>query len=359
LTINGDGSHPVVINIPAGQAALFHAPIVLTGGITDDQVLFNVLGSTGGEIKGGAGINGQAVHGIIVGIDRKFNMDNMVTEGHLYGGGTSDFQLVSNIRNLITPITITNQATLTSGGTTLTASAGITISFNASLPQTAAGTAAAQWAAGQYALGGLRPGVYYVAVDGLSGARAAAEQARIADAIAGLNAEFGRFGVTLVEVDGAGAARANVHIRVADTTALGDAGEGVLGLWAVLSENQLAFVEHPQLWLIPFALTVLAAEHLNRDRLGRSQRNGIHYAALTLVYLASTAETFLIGLGRDAFQPVVLVVLSLAGVFLGMLLRVRAFLFLGSVFLLLCVTSWRPGSCAGRGGAGARRATSS
>ena len=37
-----------------------------------------------------------------------------MTEGHLYGGGNNnDFQLVSNIRNLITPITIPNTATLT------------------------------------------------------------------------------------------------------------------------------------------------------------------------------------------------------------------------------------------------------
>jgi hypothetical protein len=107
------------------------------------------------------------------------------------------------------------------------------------------------------------------------------------------------------------------------------------GLWSVLQENQLAFVRHPQLWLIPFAMTVLVAEHLNRDRLSKGQRNGIRYAAVSVIYLASTAETFLLGLGQNALGPVVLVVLALLGVFAGMLLRVRAFLFLGAVFLLL------------------------
>src|SRR5262249_22912074 len=75
----------------------------------------------------------------------------------------------------------------------------------------------------------VTPGVYYVAVDGLTGTRGAAEQARIASAIADLNAEFGQYGVTLVELSGFDAALANVHIRVAASTALGDARDGVLG----------------------------------------------------------------------------------------------------------------------------------
>jgi hypothetical protein len=108
-----------------------------------------------------------------------------------------------------------------------------------------------------------------------------------------------------------------------------------VGLWLVLHQNQLAFVEHPQLWLIPLALSVLGAEYLNRDRLSRTQRNTIRYLALTAIYVSSTAETFLAGLDQDALRPVFLVGLSLVGVFLGMLMRVRAFLFLGAAFLLL------------------------
>src|SRR5262249_53259316 len=110
-----------------------------------------------------------------------------------------------------------------------------------------------------------------------------------------------------------------------------------LGLWAVLYQNQLAFSHHPQLWVIPLALTVLGAEHLNRDRLGQSQRTTVRYLALSAIYVASTAETFLSGLGEGPIRPAVLVVLSLVGVFAGMLLRVRAFLFLGALFLLLGV----------------------
>jgi hypothetical protein len=112
---------------------------------------------------------------------------------------------------------------------------------------------------------------------------------------------------------------------------------GNAGLWAVLHENQVAFVHHPQLWLVPLALTVLVAAHVNRDRLGRGQLAGLRYAALTVLYLASTAETFLVHLGRDPWQPLVLVGLSLAGALAGMLLRVRAFLFLGTAFIGLGV----------------------
>jgi hypothetical protein len=108
-----------------------------------------------------------------------------------------------------------------------------------------------------------------------------------------------------------------------------------VGLWLVLHQNQLAFLRYPQLWLIPAALSVLGAEHLNRDRLTRGQRNTMRYLALSAIYVSSTAETFLAGLGPDAVRPAVLVGLSVLGVFAGMLLRVRAFLFLGSGFLLL------------------------
>jgi hypothetical protein len=108
-----------------------------------------------------------------------------------------------------------------------------------------------------------------------------------------------------------------------------------VGLWLVLHQNQLAFMRYPQLWLIPLALSVLGAEHLNRDRLTRGQRNAIRYLALSAIYVSSTAETFLAGLGQDALRPAALVGLSVLGVLVGMLLRVRAFLFLGSGFLLL------------------------
>jgi hypothetical protein len=106
-----------------------------------------------------------------------------------------------------------------------------------------------------------------------------------------------------------------------------------VGLWFVLHENTLAFVRHPQLWLVPISLTILLAAELNRDRLRPKQLLTTRYVALAVIYLASTAETFLAGLGQDVWRPLVLIGLSIAGVFTGMLLRVRAFLFLGAAFI--------------------------
>jgi hypothetical protein len=110
-----------------------------------------------------------------------------------------------------------------------------------------------------------------------------------------------------------------------------------VGLWVVLHENEMAFVRHPQLWLVPLALTVLAGAQLNKDVLTRRQLNSLRYAALTVLYLASTAETLVVGLGQDILRPMVLVGLALVGVFLGMLFRIRAFLFLGVGFVAVGV----------------------
>jgi hypothetical protein len=112
-----------------------------------------------------------------------------------------------------------------------------------------------------------------------------------------------------------------------------------VGLWLVLHQQGKAFLEHPQLWLVPFASTLLLGAHLNRDRLTRQQLFALRWAALTVLYLASASEMFLAGLGPDQpmWRPLVLLGLSLVGVFAGMLLRVRAFLFLGTAFVALGV----------------------
>jgi hypothetical protein len=112
------------------------------------------------------------------------------------------------------------------------------------------------------------------------------------------------------------------------------------GLWVLFGHTEgLALLWHPQLWLIPIGLIVLVAEHLNRDRLEASQTLALRYAGLLLIYLSSTADMFIAGLGHSALLPIALAVLSVAGVLLGILLRVRAFLFLGMTFLFLVVFS--------------------
>jgi hypothetical protein len=112
---------------------------------------------------------------------------------------------------------------------------------------------------------------------------------------------------------------------------------GNFGLWAGLyhfREHGLAFYLHPQLWLIPLAVILLVAEHLNRDRLPAAQAAGLRYLGLILLYLSSTADLFIAGLG-DVGLSLVLAVLAVLGVLAGIQLRVRAFLFVGLTFLVL------------------------
>lgn len=114
------------------------------------------------------------------------------------------------------------------------------------------------------------------------------------------------------------------------------AGNG--GLWSLLYHHpQFGFLVHPQLWLIPVALSVLAAAQSNRDRLSAPQLRFVRYASLMVIYVSSTADIFLNGVHEHPWLPLVLAALSVAGVMTGMLARLRAFLFLGTAFLTLSV----------------------
>ena len=106
------------------------------------------------------------------------------------------------------------------------------------------------------------------------------------------------------------------------------------GLWYVLHRTEnYGFADHPQLWLIPAALSVLAAAHLNRTRLAPEQTALIRYLALAAIYVSSTVEIFLNGVASSPVLPVILAALSIAGVLTGIWLRARAFLIFGILFL--------------------------
>ena len=110
------------------------------------------------------------------------------------------------------------------------------------------------------------------------------------------------------------------------------------GLWALFVRRpHLAFWVHPQLWLIPAAISVLVAAQLNRDRLPPSRLRFIRYACLMLVYVSSTADIFLNGVRQAPWLPLVLAALSVTGVMIGILWQLRSFLFLGTAFLGLAV----------------------
>lgn len=108
-----------------------------------------------------------------------------------------------------------------------------------------------------------------------------------------------------------------------------------LGLWFTWHQWDLSFTTHLQLWLIPPAIAALAAEHFNRDRLAGEQAAALRYFALGAIYVSSTADMFVTGIGESLILPLILALLSVAGVLLGIMLRVRAFLLLGVTFLLV------------------------
>jgi hypothetical protein len=112
------------------------------------------------------------------------------------------------------------------------------------------------------------------------------------------------------------------------------------GLWYFLhKQTGLGLLEHPQIWLIPPAVCVLAAAYLNRDRLSKSQLTQIRYVSAMTIYVSSTADIFLNGMANSPWLALVLGALSIFGVMLGILFRVRAFLYLGTTFLCMSLLS--------------------
>lgn len=115
------------------------------------------------------------------------------------------------------------------------------------------------------------------------------------------------------------------------------AGNGAL--WALLTEENWRIDQNPQFWLIPPAISVLVAAHINRNRLKEEYLSGIRYASLVVIYVSSTFEIFLHRAEVSLWPPIILALLSLFGALAGVLLRVRAFLYLGAVFTLLALVS--------------------
>jgi len=114
---------------------------------------------------------------------------------------------------------------------------------------------------------------------------------------------------------------------------------GNTGLWTLWGRLDIDIYEHPQLWLIPIALAALVAEYLNHDRLDRAQSAALRYLALSAIYVSSTADMFIAGVGKDVLTPLILMFLSVFGALAGILLRIRSFLYLGVTFLVLDIVT--------------------
>jgi hypothetical protein len=117
--------------------------------------------------------------------------------------------------------------------------------------------------------------------------------------------------------------------------AAGVAGNGAL--WTLLTRGEFDFTQNPQFWLIPPAVSILIGAHVNRQRLDPKLLTTIRYAATIVIYLSSTSEVFLRGIGTTVWPQIALLGLSVAGALAGVMFRVRAFLYLGAGFTLMAL----------------------
>ncbi|MFM7926500.1 MAG: hypothetical protein ACKO9Q_02210, partial [Pirellula sp.] len=112
-----------------------------------------------------------------------------------------------------------------------------------------------------------------------------------------------------------------------------------IAFWQLLYKNDFSFARHPQLWVIPPALCVFAAGQFFKDRLTAQQLASIRYASIGSIYVASTSEIYLQGISNAPWLPIVLAVLSVAGILFGIAARIRSMLWLGSMFLAVALFS--------------------
>ncbi|HBI44992.1 MAG TPA: hypothetical protein DDY78_19370 [Planctomycetales bacterium] len=97
LNINGDGTGTQTVVFNINQNVHFSGTIVLGGGLTSDQVLFNLIGGaalTAGDTLQTAA-NGATLTGTFLDPNGTININSVVLKGRLFGGDTSDFSIVS------------------------------------------------------------------------------------------------------------------------------------------------------------------------------------------------------------------------------------------------------------------------
>jgi hypothetical protein len=96
LTINGTASQNVVLNF--NSSSHFSGTINLTGGITPNQVLFNLIGGanlTNGDTLQFAA-NNVTQSGTFLDPNGTIQVNSVNIIGHVFGGDSSDMQIVSN-----------------------------------------------------------------------------------------------------------------------------------------------------------------------------------------------------------------------------------------------------------------------
>jgi hypothetical protein len=118
LTINGSATDLVAINLGGLGNIQFHGGIQFTGGITADDVLFNVgggnyttqTGNSSLDINNNGGQAGTA-QGIFLDPNGAISIVNAVVMGRVFGGDSHDFQYVSGA-NITAPTVPDSGATI-------------------------------------------------------------------------------------------------------------------------------------------------------------------------------------------------------------------------------------------------------
>ncbi|QTA92726.1 Uncharacterized protein dnm_088150 [Desulfonema magnum] len=100
-------------------------------------------------------------------------------------------------------------------------------------------------------------------------------------------------------------------------------------LWIPAWANQYHLI---QLYVVPAALTVLILLHLHRKELKNSTLNRVRLAGVSVLYACATLDFFL---RPELSVFLVILFLSLVGVAMGIILRIRAFLYGGVIFMVL------------------------
>jgi choice-of-anchor A domain-containing protein len=94
FTLNGDGSgtQTVVVNVPAAFA--FNGSIVLTGGLTSDQILFNFAAGDYSTLSGGGTLTISSSRATTTGIfldpNGNIQINHPVLDGRIFGGDTQN-----------------------------------------------------------------------------------------------------------------------------------------------------------------------------------------------------------------------------------------------------------------------------
>ena len=89
-----------------------------------------------------------------------------------------------------------------------------------------------------------------------------------------------------------------------------------------------------QLYIIPAAISMLWLLHFHRCEIKASVLHSVRLAIISILYVSATSDVFL---NANFIIFIAVLGLSLAGVFLGIVLRTRAFLYAGVTFLVLNV----------------------